>query len=487
MSLLICTLLLGLGPNPAVPAAAAPMTVVVEDPELEFERRYEAAGDDIDELWKVYNYCDSYGLSRSGRKVLRAIIKLDPEHAQAREASGHVKYDGQWFTSEKKLATYKRKKEEAEAKEKGWVKHRGEWVDPRDLEKLEAGLVRDEDGRWVDEETLEKRAAGWVLQDLEWVSPEEIPQMEAGLFKCGDEWKELDAANRYHSIPSRAWRIPAESGRFHIHTTVSRELALRALGEAESTVVDLVRIFGRTPDEPATFAVLSGVSQYNSFASGDQAFGIPQTEVRGWSSFHGSYFAEVWVHGGPGTLGGGVAYWDEDDKATAPFGPYYVRNAAALSFIERLDPSPETIKKLAKTKELDVEGFFEEKKLPDWLRYGAATYAERYRPNRASGMEMDADRKWSISNIRGAGGLDPVSRIINLPLSADNQPASAKLLNEAGLLVAFMLDGDNLTVKEKHGAFKAAFQAGKPFADQLTELEKALVAAKDDLKAFADI
>lgn len=469
------------GPGPAAPAPAP------EDHELEFEKRFDLAGDDVDELWKVYRYCDSYDLKRSGKKVLRKIIKLDPDHAEAREASGHVAYDGEWFTSEKKLEAYKKQKLEEEAKAKGWVKHEGEWVDPDDIPKLEAGMVRDEDGRWIDRETYEKLQAGYVRHDLDWISPEEVAQADAGLFKCGDEWKELEDADRWHSLPTRPWRIASGSDRFHVHTTVKRALAEQALDEAESTVGDLVRIFGRTPERPATFMLLRSSGQYNAFAAGDPAFRVPQTELRGWSSIHGAYFGEVWFHGGPGEVGGGVGYWDEDDKAAAPFGPFYTRHAAALSFIEGLDPSPKAMAKLRKTGELDVEAFLEEKALPGWLRYGAATYVERYRLDRTPNADATALRKWSVSNIARTGSVDSVRRILDLPLSAEDLSGSAKLLNEAGLVVAFMLDGEDEGIRAKHAAFKAAFQAGESFERQLADLEKALAASDAALKAFADL
>lgn len=488
MSLLICTLLFGLAPEAPVHPILEPSAVEVslQDPADEFERRFEAAGEDVEELWKVYSYCDSYGLGREGKKVLREIIKLDPDHKEARAASGHIYYDGEWFKSEKKLEAHKKEQLAKEAKAKGWVRYKDTWAHPDDIAKLQAGMVRDENGRWVSAEDHQRMKDGWVRHDLGWIPPEEVAEAEAGKFKCGDTWKSLEDANRYHSLPSRPWEIPSESGRFHIYTTVDRELALEAIKEAESTVRDLVRIFGKTPEVPMPFAVMKSSGQYGTFAAGDQAFGVPPTEVRGWSSIHGAYFGEVWFHGGMNLVGGGVAYWDKEDKNANRFGPFFTRHAAALSFVEALDPSPKAIAAFHKKKELNVEDFLKEKKLPDWMRYGAATYVERYRQDNTPGADAQALRKWSVSNILRTGSLDPVKRMIAMNLTVDDLDGSSKLLNESGLLVAFMLDGENTGVKTKHAAFKAAFASGDDFTDQLAELEKALEAAGDDLKAFAD-
>jgi hypothetical protein len=485
MSLILSLMLFGLAPAATSPLPPTPPTTALEDPKIEYERRLELAKGDVQKLWVLHNFCVLNNLKREDRKVLRELLKLDPDHQEAHEAAGHIFYDEQWFTSKKKYETYKAKKEEEEAQAKGWVRYKGKWTDPAEVEKLEAGLVKDEDGNWLTPEELKYKTEGWIQFDLDWISPDEQPNIEKGLFKCGDKWMTESDANQYHRIPARFWRIPSDDGRFIIYTTLDRAQALEALTLAEQAVPDLKRLFGRTPDHPVVFAVLRSNEQYGRFAAGDRAFGTRETEVRGLSSLYGAYFADGWFDDELNHMGAGVAYWDHDAKAGDQFGKLYVRNAAGLSFVEGIDPSPAEVAKLKKTKKFNVKAFIAQKKLPQWLHYGAAAYVEKYRIVQGVGFEPLSLRRWAISNVEKRGGLDGVSTILRMKLSIDRRPESEKLVNEAGLIVAYILDGDNEAVKAKHEAFKSAFTSGKPFDVELKDLEAALKEAAADIRRFA--
>jgi hypothetical protein len=463
-------------------------TSLAQEPKEEFATRFEAAQGDVDKLWLVYNYSTTYKLKREGRKVLRAILEIDPDHVQAHEASGHTFYDEQWFTSDKKYKAYKEAKEEKEAKELGLIKYEGEWVHPDDLAMIKLGMAKDKDGNWVSAEDLKFINKGFVRHDLMWIDPSEEAEADAGKFKCGEEWLTEDDANRFHSTSQNFWKIPSYDGRFHIYTSTDRATADKALDEVMTMVPDFVRIMGRTPSQPVAFALLRNTAQYGTFAAGDQFSQTPETEVRGLSSVHGAYFAEVWFSPDNGEhMGAGVGYWDASNDAGNSFGKLYARHAAALSLVEGLDPSPKAMERTKKKREFDLEAFLDEKKIPDWLRYGAASYCERYYLDKLSGGDPAALRKWSVSNILRRGSFDSLSTIFKMNLTVDNPDQSGKLLNEAGLVVAFMIDGTNPEVKAKHAAFKAAFRKGDSVAKEIKALESALLDAEQDLKAFGDV
>ncbi|MFT4709609.1 MAG: hypothetical protein ACI8Q9_000732 [Planctomycetota bacterium] len=453
----------------------------------EFEKRMLEAGDDVEKLWQVHNYCVTYNLSSEDRKVLRAIIKLDPDHKQAREASGHIYFDDQWFKSEKKYLSHKAKLEAAEAKAAGLVKYKGEWVHPDDVEKLKAGLRKTEDGQWLSEEEFERISKGYVLHDLMWISPEEVVEADAGKFKCGEDWLDLEQANKYHKLTDRFWKIPSYDNRFHIFATTDREVALKALDQASETIPDIVRILGKVPSEPVVFGLLRTAKQYGSYAAGDSAFNVPATELRGLSSIHGAYFAEVWFTEDSDHMGAGVAYWDASSDSGNMFGKLFARHAAALSIVEALDPSPKVMERTKKTRDFDIEAFLDEKKLPDWLRFGTASYCERYYLDKARNADPIALRKWSVSNIKSRGAFDSLSTIFKMKLTVDDPDQSGKLLNEAGLVVAFLIDGDNAEVKAKHAAFKIAFRNGGSIEKETRALEAALLDAEADLRKFGDV
>ncbi len=482
----------------AVAAVLAP-----DDTDDEYKRRRKEAGDDTEKLWSLVNWCEAQGLSSKRRTCLNDIVKLDPDDKKAHELLGHVEHDGEWFKSERALTAHLRKLEreqtkEAErmAKERGWVRYKDQWVDPADIPRLEKGWIRTEDGEWMDPEEYEKLQNGWIRQDLEWVAPDEIAKMNEGLWKCGNEWLALDAADTYHARLDRPWRIPGKA--VLLYTTLDRtnaELAMRRCNEAYE---DLTRIVGITPgSKPAVF-VASSVEQYKELAGA--------VDWNGWSSVHGAFHALGWMEDGR-FRGGGVCYWDPTTDAGVRFGNLWSRHATAHSFLEALDPSDEAYAAFtAKREEAGEEGgdrppgadfdndaFWEEKLLPMWLRYGAAAYVERYYED-----ELDDNpwwtRKWSIANIENRGGLDPLDKIWEFELSVDDPEGSGRLINEAGLIVAFVVDGGCAPVMKKHEAVKEAFLAAQGARDDpkvrkdllkaLEGLEKEIDKNSKDLRAF---
>ena len=454
------------------------------DPKAEYKARREQAEGDEDALWKLHEWCVAYNFRAESNSCLRAIIKLEPDHKQARAALGHVFYDDQWFTSEKKLEQYKRKQLELEAKRTGKVIHEGELIDPEELKLIEAGMVKI-DGRWVDAAEAKKIEEGWVLQDLTWVAPDEVANIDKGLWKCGDQWLDAEEADRYHAEIGRWWTIPTEH--FVLYSTCPRAVSQAALNTMEHSYRQFARAFGRSPAYAVPVLLLNSTDQYGRFAAGDA--GVENPDAYGLSSVHGAFFADGWVE--PALeyqSGAGVAYWDASNEAGNRFGEMFARHAAAQSIAEALDPSPETIQSWKKGRRASPDDFWAEKSMPRWFRYGVAAYVERYMPDSlvAVGGDPDWRRAWSVSNIARAGGLDPLDEIFEFDISVDNRDSS-KLINEVGLIVAFILDGKCPPVINKHGALKAALKEGKPADVQKAtkELVKEIKDNEAKLRAFA--
>lgn len=490
-SMLFPTILLAALPLAAGPTGA-PCPVVVtpaqDDTKQEYEKRREEAKGDVEKLWSLADWCEANGLSKEMRSCLRAVLKIDDGDRKAHELLGHLHHDGRWFTTQKKLDTYKKKEEERIAKENGWVRYKGGWADPADIPHLEKGLTKTATGEWVDAEMLKRIEEGWQQQDLTWISPEELEKAEAGLWKCGEAWLSLEDANAYHSKLGKWWVIPSDH--FLLNTTLPREVAMKAQAEAERTFSDLVRIFGIVPAKPIAVCVLNSGEQYNRFSAGDKDW--PGTDAAGLSSIHGAFFADGLIdYDARKWMGMGVGYWDWRSDTGNSWGRTFTRHAAGQSFAEFVDPSPKTVAKFeaSKQSQLAVSDFYAEKKLPSWYRYGAATYVERYYIDAFvdAGGDPHWARKWSIGNIARAGGLDPLDAIFDLAVSADKPDQSAKLINETGLLMAFMLDGDSKKVKEAHAALKAAFKSDKGINKAVSGLQKALEAELDELRMFADL
>jgi hypothetical protein len=184
----------------------------------------------------------------------------------------------------------------------------------------------------------------------------------------------------------------------------------------------------------------------------------------------------------------GVCFWDYDDEGLRVWGQYAVRHAAALSYMEAVDPSWETISQaIANPGSLQIESFWNEKKLPRWFHYGLASYCERYAQDRSVGEGGDpwSFRAWAVQNLRSGGELEPLEQVFAMNLDPNDPAASVRRIHEAGLLVSFVLDGDCAPVKAAHEALVAAFAGGEDTAEQVQALQQALVDNLDQLKAYA--
>lgn len=463
----------------AAPASAgAPPFAVQADAakEAEFKKRNDEAGADLAKLMDLAKWCDENGLRDQRRATLERVVELDPNHEEARKALRHHFYDGKWFKSYVELSTYKREEEKRMA-EKGLVRFGDKWVPTADANYLKLGWEKNEAGEWVSKSELaraqrdaEMLAKGWKLQrDLVWVSPEDSKHWEENKWKCGEEWLTLEEANAYHAQIDRWWTIPSQ--RFLLLTTVDLETALKAANEADQIYGDMKRLFPFEPRTKPEVVILNSIAQYNAYDGGDQT--RPSTSSEGLSSCHYAYFADVRVDPGPPAeyKGCGVGYWQTNDPNIAPYGKHSVRHAAALSYVEAIDPSWNAVASMLSGGELSRESFYNEKRIPRWLRYGAASYVERYYQDTYS-EDPWWTRKWAIVNLLKQGPISPFETIFAMRL--DPADGSGRSLSEAGLVVSFLLNGGCTDVVAAHRKWRAMLARGEDAKEALAELQKAL-------------
>lgn len=490
ISAILFTACCGLVPSPETLDAPAPNAIQAKT-DVEYEKRKTEAGDDPTKLWKLYEWCRDSKREKEGKLILKKIVKVDPSHKDANVALGNLFYDGKWFANQKKIDEYKLETEAAEKKAQGLVDWKGQWVPAEDVPYLDRGLVRDPNGNWVDPERARKLAEGWVEQDLEWIPAAEKENVEKGLWKCGDAWLPVIEADEFHSEVDHWWRIPFE--RFHIYTTCERDVVIQKVKpQLENAYDDLVRAYGRKPERPIVVIVLRNGDQYSNFADGDEDAQREGTDALGLSSVHHAYFAEAAYAPTEENkvLGVGVGYWDTSTKDGNSWGVHSVRHALGQSFAEALDPSPKTIAKDAKTplKNGFWPAFYDEKSIPKWFRYGAAAYAERY--FREDGVKEPLwARKWSIGSIQAHGGLRQLEQVLDFNLTSEGDKDSAKLINEAGLVVAFLLDGGNAAVGGALKKFQDALASKdkRAVGDAAKLLEADILKHEADLKKFAGL
>lgn len=488
-------------PVPLDAASPAPLVVIqdTKKDDAEYEKRKNEAGEDPSKLWKLHEWCKEKGRDKDSKTALRKIVKVDPSHKEANIALGNVFFDGKWFANEKKVEEYKKEKDLAEKKKQGLVEWKGEWVPAADVPYLEKGLVKDDAGEWVDADAAKKLAEGWVRDpDGQWIPPAEKENLANGLWKCGDQWLSLDDANKYHAEIGRWWTVPFEH--FTVYSTCDRQVITDKIAfELNRACVDLEKVYGaELKKHKPVVLVLRDQQQYARYAAPEEGDERLDTDLFGYSSVH---YARVAENGFDEAtfqdLAVGVAYWDATSEAGNKWGACAARHALGQSFGASLDPSPKAVEKVKKDFEkYDPRkygpDYMNEKRIPQWVRYGAATYAERYYTDPTPGLGGDAQwaRKWSVGNIVTKGGLRSLKQIFEFKLNVSDPNDAGKLINESGLLIAFCVDGGHKTVGEKWIAARDAIVSGKDkkaVSAAVTALQGEIEKAETDLRKFAGL
>jgi hypothetical protein len=102
--------------------------------EEEYQRRARTAADTVDAHWDLAQWCREKSLRNGYREQLAHILELDPQHAEARQALGYQKVNGQWMLRDDIMAA------------RGLVLYEGKYVTRQHVELLE----RDKHARTTD-------------------------------------------------------------------------------------------------------------------------------------------------------------------------------------------------------------------------------------------------------------------------------------------------------------------------------------------------
>ncbi|MBL8862538.1 MAG: hypothetical protein JNK02_11070 [Planctomycetes bacterium] len=493
-------MLLGLliGLLPAPPVLVQPATLPARAATDDLDAQIAAAGSNVTKLLALAAASTN---EDGAKRVYKRVLEIDAHNETARKALRHQLYDGKWFESFAELSKYKRE-EAARMKEKGLARFKDEWVPERDLPFLNMGWAKDGQGAWRNPAEIERerqieewKAAGYQFRadDNSWIAPADVDKWAALLWKCGDEWLDLTSANAYHSKLDSHWELVGQH--FDVWATCDWESANVARWHADRVHAELERLFGIQPARRPHILVLASLGQYNEFA-GNGTIG----ESEGFSSLHGAYFADAFFDGSkpPQYLGCGVTYWDRKDQKLAAWGPFWVRWAAAQSFVEAIDPSWQAVgERVAGGTSGDAAGFgpafWNEKRIPRWLRYGAAAYAERFLRNPQAAPDADpwTLRAFACAELKKSGGLRRLDDVFRFALSLNDIPGSSRLYQEAGLLVSYLLDGapNDRELADVLQALRTALASGTKadVANAASALQKALLQREKKIRTYAGL
>ncbi len=118
----------------------------------------------VDSLWALAEWAREQGLKPQRAEALEALLEVDPGHVAAHRGLGHVQHEGEWMTHPQLM------------ERKGFVKHKGKWVLPQEVELLElAELQSAEEKQWF------RQIKTWLTWLKDGTRPERQPVALASL------------------------------------------------------------------------------------------------------------------------------------------------------------------------------------------------------------------------------------------------------------------------------------------------------------------
>jgi hypothetical protein len=211
--------------------------------EEEYQRRARSIEDTVDAHWDLAQWCRDKNLRNAYHEQLEHIIQLDPQHAEAHQALGYQKVNGQWMLRDDIMAA------------RGLVLYEGKYVTRQHVELLERDKqARATDADWNNHiERLRRSLAGrrqdradQALAELrairdpqaapaiaDWLRHEQDPGLKHVLLETASQIDSLVAANALVDLslsdPDEETRVQAlelllKSGRTGLTTPYIRAL-----------------------------------------------------------------------------------------------------------------------------------------------------------------------------------------------------------------------------------------------------------------------
>jgi tetratricopeptide (TPR) repeat protein len=290
------------------------------------ERRKGLPPKDAEALFALAQWAREAGLVREAETSFRDVLKIEADHAGAREALGFRRVDGRWLTAAEADRAAKAA-EEASYKERGWKKHGDTWMSPADFARVQKGLVLHE-GRWVSKEIKARIDKDqWTWFEGEWVSPEDRQKMESGLRRLGGKWMTIEEIDK--SLGSMSKPVIHKSDHFELRTNAPWHKARAVLGVAEEAYRLLQAALGTEPDiydarGPLLILLAARIEDYK-----DLGKTLPRGDEESLrSSAFGSFYAAS-AEGGRGAV---CTYAIEQP----PYTWYFPGHGVAWAFVDRL-------------------------------------------------------------------------------------------------------------------------------------------------------
>jgi|SoiMethySBSTD1v2_1073268.scaffolds.fasta_scaffold283945_1 hypothetical protein len=411
---------------PAVAPAA-------QDAKAELDKKLAAIDqNDANAVFEVAKWADENNLKTDSKRLLRQVIKINPDHAEARALLGYEKYEGKWLTK-REIEREKAKAEEAEKAKLGLKKWKGEWVPAEDYANLEKGLVKatvNGQPKWVTPVEKERIDKGMELHDGIWVTAEDLEHQKKGEFKVGDKWLTQAEADKVHADFTNPWEL--EGDFCQLTTTCSLAFGKEALRHADASVRQTYKIVGidMPKDLPKVGLIMvKEVADYTQLGQNVQD-NNDATMSSAWSTF-------VLSDQNTGRFIGVSVYevlQEGNQKGNDDFSLGHVRFAAASAALRNMQ--------FAETP-------------PTWFNVGVACYCERFwHPFHSDGVKKLG--AWSLDSLNKEGGM------LQLKSMFDTFTITKQSVLQAGLIISYLQNGTlGPKVQEQWKKCQEAFKAPK--------------------------
>ncbi|MCB9832018.1 MAG: hypothetical protein H6807_06035 [Planctomycetes bacterium] len=141
--------------------------------DAELEKRVEATDfTDPEALYELASWAignkSSAKIRGKGRDWMKEVIDMDPDHAGAREALGHVKVGDEWYTDKKEAAKARKKAMEAKMEAQGYVWFKNGWIKKTAKRDWNSKWEKNDEDVWLSYEEV-MSAKGYTLYKGEWL------------------------------------------------------------------------------------------------------------------------------------------------------------------------------------------------------------------------------------------------------------------------------------------------------------------------------
>jgi hypothetical protein len=416
-----------------------------KDPKAQLEEKEKAIdAKDAKGFYELAKWADENGLKTDSKRLARKVIKIDPEHVEARAMLGYQKYDGKWLTS-REVEREKAKKEDADKEKLGLKKWKNEYVPKEDYEKYEKGLVPvtvDNQKKWVTPLEKERIDKGMSLYEGQWITAEEKEHLAKNEFKVGDKWVSEEEANTAHSDFTKPWEL--EGDLCTLTTTCKRKFAKEAVKQADRTIREVYNLVGvALPKEPIKIA-LTMVKDLNDYNTLGNAQGLDANEALMSSNWNTFNLPDPQT----GRSIGVTIYWvldEKNEKGNDDYSLGNVRHAAASACLKNMTWGEAP---------------------PPWFAIGVATYLDRFwHPVYQTASDFKKLGGWSARMLEQEGGMMPLKEYFE-PFTVNKRS-----ILESGLIVTYLVRGKPGPKVEEQ--WKKCLEAFK--AEKQKGLEKAFV------------